>query len=856
MVQGRFVPGPEQRPDPSERVARKLEAVRRVLQLERAKGYADNAVFGGLERFFERWLEDPDIHQVLEQARIQVPAYSTLDAAARRSWVESALQGLGAPPLSSPSPKTPEPEEEAPGPSPAELRRGRSNVRPLPRAGRAARSTSQPVPARGKPAPPITSLDDALPPAPPRVAASLRQLGILTYRQALWTYPRRYLEVVPITGLVGGREQAITVAVANVRRLEFGRRGLQATQAVVSDASGSITAIWFGRSYLTGSLSKGRRFLLTGRLNEFRGSVSFNVQSQEVLDDVGAVRPGDLIPVYPLTQGITQRTMRRTVAGAIQRGVPLVSDFLPAAVRTTVGLINLPDALRSLHRPATLLEGEASRRRLAFDELLLLQLGHLERRRARQAELGAPIPTDHATLDRFLASLPFTLTDDQTRALEQALADMARSAPMSRLLQGDVGSGKTVVAAACLLMAATRGFQGALMAPTEVLAEQHFKTLTALFGRGQRISEEGGAYRGFPGLLETRPLRIALLTGSLATGAKGSLRKLLAQGQVDIAIGTHALIQGGVGFANLGLAVVDEQHRFGVEQRAALRNKGFSPHLLAMTATPIPRTLALALYGDLDVSTIRELPPGRPEMKTRALLSNQRESAYRFIRSQVAEGRQVFIICPLVEESEAIEAKSAVAEHKRLSQEVFPDLRVGLLHGRMVPREKQEVMERFQSGDLDILVSTAVVEVGIDVPNATVMVVEGADRFGLSQLHQYRGRVGRGQYPSYCLLLSDSPSSEAKERLKLVEETRDGFKLAEEDLRLRGPGEFFGTRQSGLPDLQLAILADLPLLEAARDQALRLIESDPQLSFPEHSALRAEVTRFWARAGGAPSSAA
>ncbi|MFC1940693.1 ATP-dependent DNA helicase RecG, partial [Chloroflexota bacterium] len=440
------------------------------------------------------------------------------------------------------------------------------------------------------------------------------------------------------------------------------------------------------------------------------------------------------------------------------------------------------------------------------------------------------------------------LTPAQHRALKELLADLEKPQPMSRLLQGEVGSGKTVVATVALLMAAANGYQGAFMAPTEVLAEQHFATFCQLLHRVGQTEEKDDYLHSYSGLLP-RPLTVALLIGGITQVRKRELQQRILDGDIDIIIGTHALIQKEVEFHQLGLAVVDEQQRFGVAQRSELRQKGFNPHVLVMTATPIPRTLALTLYGDLDLSVIDQLPPGRQTIKTKWLKPAQRNSAYAFIRRQISEGRQAFIICPLVEESEVIQARAAIAEYERLSNEVFPELRLGLLHGRMSAVEKDEVMRRFRSGELHILVATPVVEVGIDVPNATVMLVESADRFGLSQLHQFRGRVGRGQEQSYCMLLAQNPSEVARERLDIIERTQDGFQLAEEDLKLRGPGEFFGTRQSGLPDLRMAKLSDVALLELARSEAIKLFEVDPELEKPEHSPLVKELVRVWPEAG-------
>jgi len=434
--------------------------------------------------------------------------------------------------------------------------------------------------------------------------------------------------------------------------------------------------------------------------------------------------------------------------------------------------------------------------------------------------------------------LPFDLTSAQEKALSEILDDLQKPKPMSRLLQGDVGSGKTVVAAAALLVTVASDMQAVLMAPTEILAEQHYASLSKMWSE-----------LWLPGLTKlTSCLR--LLTGSLKPSDKESIYTEIASGKARIIIGTHALIQEALGFKNLGLAVIDEQHRFGVTQRASLRQKGHNPHVLVMSATPIPRTLALTIYGDLDISTIDELPPGRREIITRWMRPRERERAYSFLRSRVLESEQAFIICPLIEESEKIEARAAVEEHRRLQEDVFPDLHLGLLHGRMTADEKEAAMRQFYRGEMNILVSTPVVEVGIDVPNATVMLIEGADRFGLAQLHQFRGRVGRGEQQSYCLLLADSPSDTGQQRLKTIESTQDGFKLADEDLKMRGPGEFFGTRQSGLPDLKVARLGDVKVLEEAREVAKRIFEEDPDLELPQHRLLASRVREFWHRRRG------
>ncbi|MGB2854209.1 MAG: ATP-dependent DNA helicase RecG [Dehalococcoidia bacterium] len=451
---------------------------------------------------------------------------------------------------------------------------------------------------------------------------------------------------------------------------------------------------------------------------------------------------------------------------------------------------------------------------------------------------------DQQIMETFINCLPFALTRAQQRALKQILADLAKVRPMSRLLQGEVGSGKTVVATAALLATVASGYQSAFMAPTEILAEQHFTNISALLARAGEEGNLEGSLRAFSSILP-HEITLALLTGSMKRSEKEEVHRAISEGKVDIVVGTHAIIQQVVEFNKLGLAIVDEQHRFGVMQRSVLRHKGSNPHLLVMTATPIPRSLALTLYGDLDLSVIDELPEGRQQIKTRWLEPEERDRAYRFIRKETGEGRQVFIICPLIEESEAIDTKAAITEYERLSTDVFPDLHIGLVHGRLKAADKEEVMRRFRRGELDILVATSVVEVGIDVPNATVMLIEGADRFGLAQLHQFRGRVGRGEQASYCILVAENPTLEGRDRLRLLESTQDGFVLAEEDLKLRGPGEFFGTRQSGLPDLKMAKLSDMRLLELARKEAVRMFKGDPQLSSPEHQLLAGEMARLW-----------
>jgi ATP-dependent DNA helicase RecG len=681
------------------------------------------------------------------------------------------------------------------------------------------------------------------------LAAKFGKLGVNTVRDLLYFFPRRHLDysqVKSIAQLTEG-EQTIIANVWQSREVMLG--GRRGTEAVVGDETGNMRVVWFNQPYLAKKLLTNARIVISGRVSLFHGRHVFESPEWELLEDKELIHTGRLVPLYPLTQGLRPRQVRKLMKEVVDQWTWQIEDFLPSELKERRNLLELPHAIIQSHYPEDETMKDKARVRLAFDELFLLQLGVLSKKRDWQEnQPGTPFAAESGVLDKFISSLPFELTAAQKRVLQELLADLQKSKPMSRLLQGEVGSGKTVVAMAGLLMAVANGYQGAFMAPTEILAEQHFNTVSQLLSK-VGSQEEGDYQRCYPGIF-SRPLNVTLLIGDVKQARKQELQQRILEGEVDIVIGTHALIQKEVEFHRLGLVVVDEQHRFGVVQRSALRQKGFNPHVLVMTATPIPRTLALTLYGDLDLSVIDELPPGRQVIKTKWLKPVQRESAYAFINRQVAAGRQAFIICPLVEESEAIEARAAVAEYERLSQEVFPDLCLGLLHGRMSAAEKDAVMRRFRSGELDILVSSPVVEVGIDVPNATVMLVESADRFGLSQLHQFRGRVGRGTEQSYCMFLAENPSEVSRERLDIIERVQNGFQLAEEDLRLRGPGEFFGTRQSGLPDLRMAKLSDVELLELARSEAIRLFEVDPGLKKPEHHLLVKELARVWPTEGG------
>ncbi len=820
---------------------KEVDSFRNILRLERAKGYRDIVVYGGLDRFLQRkaWdlaraLNRPDLGQELSKT-----SYSRMGPQERQHWVAQWLALL-------------EPLEAGPSPNPP-VQASLTASPPSAAAGAAAAPPARP--RRSVPPPKTADLDahvTELWGVNKALAGRLRRLGVRSIRDLLYLLPRRHNDfsrLAKVAQLRVGQEQTVSATVWEARAVTL-RPGLEATEAVVGDETGNIRVVWFGRPYLARSLPSGAQIVISGKVETFNGQKVFNSPEYELLEGQDSlIHTGRLVPVYPLTEGLSPRTLRRLVWRALDQWCPAVEDHLPADMVARLGLPPLSKALMQAHYPDSLESLDSARRRLAFDELLLLQLAVLSNRRQRQQESqGVPLGVASPVLEAFLRSLPFTLTEAQERALEEVLKDMARGTPpMSRLLQGDVGSGKTVVALAALLVTVASGYQGSIMVPTEVLAEQHFATVCRLLG-GAASSLQGANLLSFQVTGLEKPLAVGLLTGSVPQRAKRELQRLVSQGDVDIVIGTHALLEERVQVPKLALAVVDEQHRFGVLQRATLRVKGqWSPHVLVMSATPIPRTLAFTLYGDLDISTIDQLPPGRQRIATYHVEPHRREDAYRFIHKEVEKGRQAFIICPLIDESEAVEARAATEEYRRLSEQVFPDLSLGLLHGRMSPREKERVMRDFRDGRLNILVSTAVVEVGIDVPNATVMLIEGADRFGLAQLHQFRGRVGRGEHPSYCLLLADDPSEQAKERLRALERVHDGFRLAEVDMELRGPGDFFGTRQSGLPSLRLARLRDQELLKVAREEAQGLLDTDPGLKRPEHGLLAKEVARFFGR---------
>lgn len=663
----------------------------------------------------------------------------------------------------------------------------------------------------------------------PELAKQLEKLGIRTVGDLLGHYPRRYEDrthLPPLNTLRAGQHVTIRGTVAKLdARPVGGNRVL--IRALVTDKRSGLYLVWFNQPWVKRKLENYHGEIIAyGLVKE--GQTALEMQSPEyelVGEDDEAEEFAKITPIYPLSEGVMQWVVRRAMGSALTNYLETIPDPLPDKLLRHYELKPIRWSLAQIHQPNSEAHRQEARKRLVFEEFFMLQMALQMRRSRAQHEEGTAFQVPADFWDRLHNLLPFTLTGAQKRVIGEILDDMGRSEPMNRLIQGDVGSGKTAVAAAAIFAAITSEgkFQAAIMAPTEILAEQHAANFKRLF--------------------EPLGIRVELLVGKLTAKQKEKLAKEVAEGAIDIAVGTHALIQEGVGFKNLGLVVIDEQHRFGVLQRAALRSKASgNPDVLVMTATPIPRTLTMTIYGDLDLSVIDELPPGRQPVKTHWRFPMDRAKVYAGVRKLIEEGRQAYFVCPMVSENEKMQAQAAEELHLQLTKNYYPDLRVGLLHGQMKPKDKEAVMDQFRRHELDILVSTTVIEVGVDVPNASVMVIEDANRFGLSQLHQLRGRVGRGSHQSFCILVADPKNEDAKARMEIMVGTNDGFKIAEKDLEIRGPGEIAGLRQSGNLDFKVAdLIQDGRMLEVARQAAIKLAKYDPDLSRPEHRLLAERV---------------
>ena len=653
-------------------------------------------------------------------------------------------------------------------------------------------------------------------------AELLQKKGIDTVGALLRFYPRAYLDwqnITPVSECPEGENVCVRAEITSPVKTVNIRRGMTLYKFAAADDSGVIEVTLFNRKYLAENLRQGRSYLFYGKLGY--GITLRQMSSPEIM-------PAEYMgiePVYAATEGLSSKTIEKIMKNA-RVYADGMADVIPQGIREKNGLCDFKTALKSIHFPLERQALESAKRRLVFEELFVLQTGLLFLKRRRRALAGCTVKNN--LLEEFKKTLSFKLTGAQERVINECLTDMMSPRPMNRLIQGDVGSGKTAVAAALMYISAGNGFQSALMAPTELLAEQHFKTLC-------KITENSG-------------IKCALLTGSLTKKQKDEVKAGLKSGEIKVAVGTHALLTDDVEFENLGLVVTDEQHRFGVGQRGRLSSKGNNPHTLVMSATPIPRTLGLIIYGDLDISIIDEYPAGRQKIATYCVDSSYNARVYNYIKKFIAEGRQAYIVCPLVDENEALGIKSASEYYKELSENQFKGYTIGLLHGKMKPKDKENVMRRFAAGEIQLLISTTVIEVGIDVPNAALMVIENAERFGLSQLHQLRGRIGRGKYSSACILISDVKSGDTKRRLNVIKNNTDGFKIADEDLKLRGPGDFLGSRQHGLPDMKIAdIFADRETLHLAGKEAEELIKRDPALHDPENAGLRAEIAALFSR---------
>lgn len=653
-------------------------------------------------------------------------------------------------------------------------------------------------------------------------AELLQKKGIDTVGALLRFYPRAYLDwqnITPISECPEGENVCVRAEITSPVKTVNIRRGMTLYKFAAADDSGVIEVTLFNRKYLAENLRQGRSYLFYGKLGY--GITLRQMSSPEIM-------PAEYMgiePVYAATEGLSSKTIEKIMKNALVYADGM-TDVIPQGIREKNGLCDFKTALKSIHFPLERQALESAKRRLVFEELFVLQTGLLFLKRRRRALAGCTVKNN--LLEEFKKTLSFKLTGAQERVINECLTDMMSPRPMNRLIQGDVGSGKTAVAAALMYISSGNGFQSALMAPTELLAEQHFKTLC-------KITENSG-------------IKCALLTGSLTKKQKDEVKAGLKSGEIKVAVGTHALLTDDVEFESLGLVVTDEQHRFGVGQRGRLSSKGNNPHTLVMSATPIPRTLGLIIYGDLDISIIDEYPAGRQKIATYCVDSSYNARVYNYIKKFIAEGRQAYIVCPLVDENEALGIKSASEYFEELSENQFKGYTVGLLHGKMKPKDKENVMRRFAAGEIQLLISTTVIEVGIDVPNAALMVIENAERFGLSQLHQLRGRIGRGEYSSACILISDVKSGDTKRRLDVIKNNTDGFKIADEDLKLRGPGDFLGSRQHGLPDMKIAdIFADRETLHLAGKEAEELIKRDPALHNPENAGLRAEIAALFNR---------
>lgn len=812
-----------------------FEKLHKFLKLEIARNYDNRAVFGGLHLFANTWRTEAnnfgiDSEKVLDIYTL-LADYADLTEIERRNTIINIHELMDIP-VDAPvvSPQTEEHKSET---SEDFLPQTKSVSAPPLQAPRSIKKQLPIKPAEDSNQQGIHAPITVINSIGSKNADLYRKLGIRTILDFLYYFPRKYVDfskLEPINRLKYGEIVTVIATVKNTSTRPTKGGKLMLTETIISDGTGSLRLTWFNQPWIENRLTPGTQITASGKLDMYLGRLMMSNPEWELLDQEH-LHTNRIVPVYPLTAGITSKMLRRIMNTTVNFWAPRLEEFLPEYILQSANLVSLQSAIQQIHFPDSMETLHLASRRLGFDEIFLLQLGVIRQKRNWQTIEGRKFPCEDSFLNSLISALPYKLTKAQEKVIHDIVLDINSGHALNRLIQGDVGSGKTVIAALAAAIIANAGAQTAYMAPTSILAEQQYRTLIRLLTDGEQ-----------PVLKREE---ICLLIGDTSTIDKNTIRTGLADGSIKIVIGTHALLESPVEFSDLQFVVIDEQHRFGVEQRAILRSKGSNPHLLVMTATPIPRSLALTLYGDLDVSVLDEMPVGRKPIETHVLHPLDRERAYQLISSQIEQGFQAFMIFPLVEQGDSDEVKAAVEEHERLQRDIFPHLSLGLLHGRLKPDEKDKVMSDFRDNKYQILVSTSVVEVGVDIPNATIMLIEGANRFGLAQLHQFRGRVGRGYQQSYCLLIPDNEDALENERLAVMTETNDGFVLAEKDLQQRGPGDFLGTRQAGFMELRMANITDLPLIEEARKHAQSIFESDPDLTAPEHDGLHKMIDRFW-----------
>jgi len=824
-----------------------IEKLYKILKLEAEFGFNNKAVVGGLEKLSETWAgearSEDNPEENIQQVITVFKNYPNLSVSERSQALKKIGFVLNIPGLKYlPDPQAAAAESNDPQPVPEKPESANKDfMNPHGGQGTSRNQLNAPIPIPHNAAPdkldaPTTTVRGV----GDKQSQLLTKLNLFTIEDMIYFFPHRYddySKLKLIKDLSYGEEVTILVWVKNVSTFTTRNKKRKIVQVVVSDNTGSIQLMWFNQEYHLRYLRKNTFLSISGKIEQYMGRLVMYHPDYEQINQE-QLHTKRIVPVYSLTARLSQRWLRRIMYNVVNEWAQKIPEFITEYILKDAKLLDLSTALKEIHFPESTETLKQARYRLSFDEIFLLQLGVLRQKYEWAQHIGRVFSVDDTWLLDQIKQLPFILTHAQMKVLEDMRHDLVSGHPMNRLLQGDVGSGKTVIAALAISIVLKNGAQAAYMAPTSILAEQHFATFKQLLANPEvqhaNIKEN----------------QIRLLMGDTPRKEREDILTGLADGSIKLVIGTHALIEEPVVFNDLQIAIIDEQHRFGVSQRATLREKGENPHLLVMTATPIPRSLALTIYGDLDVSVMNEIPPGRQPVETHIVYPLERERIYTLIHSQVEQGHQAFVIYPLVEKGENEESMAAVEEQERLQSEVFPNLRVGLLHGRLRPDDKDKIMRQFRNRDFDILVSTSIVEVGVDIPNATVMVVESANRFGLAQLHQFRGRVGRGSDKSYCILIPETSDAAENERLLAMESTNDGFELAEHDLHQRGPGEFLGTRQSGYTTLRLANIMDVQLIEKAQHYAQEVLKNDPKLTAPEHERMLDALDHFWPSAEG------